>query len=169
MKLLLIGLVLVGAALIGAKQASAPTIAPALIGAEWINGTAAEFKGHVTVLHFWTFACINCKHNLPYYQKWADKYKDVQVVGIHTPELDFEKNPENVRAAVKDLGITYPVLIDGAGENWNRYKVDMWPTVMVIDKSGHVRYGWKGELQWNGQDGFGQLTKVIEQLRKENP
>jgi thiol-disulfide isomerase/thioredoxin len=141
--------------------------APKLTGDTWINSKAAEFKGRVTVLHFWTFACINCKRNVPYYNRWAAKYDDVQIVGVHTPELAIEKKIDNVKQAVKDYGITYPVLFDGDYANWNRYKVDVWPTVILIDKQGKIRYTWTGELQWNGQDGFGTLTRMIDKLRQE--
>ncbi|MHB8634882.1 MAG: redoxin domain-containing protein [Fimbriimonadaceae bacterium] len=149
--------------------------APALKGKQWINIAAADianvtkFEGRVTVLHFWTFECINCRHNLPAYAKWASKYKpsDVQVIGVHTPELPAERVPANVRKAVKALGIHYPVLIDGDGVNWTNYHQEFWPTVYVIDKKGDVRYRWVGELGFNGQNGFAEVTKVIERLRKE--
>jgi thiol-disulfide isomerase/thioredoxin len=173
MKIALFGLALACTTLVVAHlakpQLAVYEAAPALTGKQWINAEAPPLKGHVTVLHFWTFACINCRHNLPYYAQWAAKYdaKDVQVIGVHTPELEVEKKPENVREAVKNLKIDYPVVIDGAGENWNRYKVNCWPTVFVIDKQGKIRGGWVGELQWNGQDGFGSMTKLIDQLRKE--
>ena len=160
----------------GGQSINASTdVAPVLLGDAWINVPAKElpavksFTGRVTVLHFWTFECINCKHNLPYYAKWAAAYKsaDVQVIGVHTPELPVERDPANVREAVKALGITYPVLIDGDGVNWNRYHQEYWPAVYVIDKKGALRYRWNGELQWDGQDGYGQVTAVIEKLRKE--
>lgn len=164
------------AALAASNIAAEPSIAaPALVGDAWLNvkpdgvPKVANFKGRVTILHFWTFDCINCRRNLPYIAKWAARYKasDVQVIGIHTPELPEERDPANVRAAVKALGITYPVLIDGQNKNWNDYRQQVWPTVYVIDKQGNVRYQWSGELQWNGEDGFGQLTAAIEKLRKE--
>jgi thiol-disulfide isomerase/thioredoxin len=150
-------------------QAPKAPDAPTLTGDVWINSKAADFKGHVTVLHFWTFACINCKHNIPFYNRWAAKYEgaEVQIVGVHTPELEIEKKLENVKQAVKDYGINYPVLFDGDYANWNRYKVDVWPTVILVDKQGKIRYTWKGELQWDGQDGFGTLTRIIDKLRQE--
>ena len=156
-------------------SASRDVAAPALKGSDWINVPAADvdwvssFKGRVTLLHFWTFECINCKHDLPAYARWAAAYKptEVQVIGIHTPELAEERVPENVRAAVKSLGISYPILIDGEGTNWNRYQQKYWPTVYVIDKKGNVRYHWVGELGYNGQDGYRAVTRVVEQLQKE--
>ncbi len=172
MKTLAVGAFLIAATLIAALAAprvQSMSPAPALSPGEWINGNGLPFRGHVTILHFWTFGCINCQHNLPYVAKWAAKYdpKEVQVIGIHTPELDFEKDPKNVRDAVKRMGITYPVLIDGKGENWNHYDVEAWPTVILIDKEGRIRKTWVGELQWNGQDGFGEMTQKIERLRQE--
>jgi thiol-disulfide isomerase/thioredoxin len=167
-------ILLAAACVLGARQPG-DDAAPALTGGPWINAgklspeAIDKFEGRVTVLHFWTFACINCRHNLPYYAKWARQYeaKDVQVIGIHTPELDIEKREDNVRKAIEDLEIRYPVLIDNNAVNWRRYGVDCWPSVFLIDKHGRIRRKWEGELQWNGQDGFGDLTREIERLRKE--
>jgi thiol-disulfide isomerase/thioredoxin len=164
---ILLSVFAIGCALVAGAQKLQE--APALKGSTWINSKAAEFKGHVTILHFWTFACINCKHNVPYYNRWASKYEgtEVQVIGVHTPELEIEKKLENVKNAVREYAIGYPVLFDGDFANWDQYKVDVWPTVILIDKQGRIRTTWKGELQWNGQDGFGTLTQKIERLRQE--
>jgi len=162
----------------GVARAGAEDIgkqAPALVGSQWINPQQKDavkfegFKGHVTVLHFWTFSCINCKHNLPYYDKWVSAYdpKEVQIVGVHTPELDFEHDPAQLRAAIRHLGIRFPVLVDGDGENWNRYNQHYWPTVYLIDKTGKVRDVWEGELEYQGQQGFEKLSREVEVLRKE--
>lgn len=145
-----------------------------LSGQQWLNASLdqqkqlVEFKGHVTILHFWTFDCINCKHNLPSIAAWAKAFPSnkVSVIGIHTPELPEERNVDNVKAAVKRLGITYPVLIDGAGTNWRHYGLNCWPTVFVIDQQGKVRQTWEGELGWNGADGFEQITRTVQRLLK---
>ncbi len=150
------------------------SLAPALQGkgADWINLPAANrdqvlsLKGHVTVLHFWTFECINCEHNLHWYNSWAADYKpdDVQIIGVHSPELAEERIPENVRNAVKKDEIKYPVLIDGEGANWNNYRQEVWPAVYLIDKKGQIRQKWEGEL---GEAGNGEVKRAIEALRKE--
>ena len=153
----------------------APYRAPKLVGQTWINVKPADvdrvqrLKGRVTVLHFWTFECINCKHNLPSYAAWAKQFPSdgVQVIGVHTPELPEERRLENVRKAVPRLGIEYPVLVDSDGDNWRRYGLQVWPTVFVIDKKGRVRRTWEGELGYNGADGFQQLTRTIQELLKE--
>jgi len=149
--------------------------APSLVGQEWLNvkqgdlDRVLEFKGRVTLLHFWTFECINCKHNLPSYAAWAKKFPSdsVQVIGVHTPELPEERNLANVKRALPRLGIEYPVLVDSKETNWTRYGVQVWPTVFVIDKKGRVRYTWVGELGYNGANGFQQLTRSIQELLKE--
>ncbi|MBV9866546.1 MAG: peptide-methionine (R)-S-oxide reductase MsrB [Abitibacteriaceae bacterium] len=149
--------------------------APELVGGPWLNtpdGAPIKWsdrKGKVTIVHFWTFACINCKHNLPSYAKWAKLFadKDVTVIGIHTPETDYERDPKNVAQAVKDLGITYPVLLDRTGDNWHRWHQQYWPTVYLIDKTGRVRYGWEGELEYNHMGGEAKLTRLVQQLLNE--
>ena len=151
--------------------------APELTGTEWLNAPhdeplkLASRKGKVTVLHFWTFGCINCKRNLPAYARWQRMFskQDVQVIGVHTPETDEEKVSANVARNVKKIGITYPVLIDGKGDNWKRWHQSYWPTVYLIDRQGNVRYQWDGELGWNGADGEEQFTRHINELLREKP
>src|SRR3954468_4042506 len=84
---------------------------------EWINSpplTAASLRGKVVLIDFWTYSCVNCLRTLPYVRAWYDKYKDqgLVVIGVHAPEFAFEKDIDNVRKAVKDLKVDYPVAID---------------------------------------------------------
>ncbi len=149
--------------------------APELVGKTWFNTsgdkplTLAGRQGKVTILHFWTFGCINCRRNLPIYSRWNDKYspQGVEVIGIHTPELANERDPKNVAREIKKLKIDYPVLFDGNNQNWQRWEQQYWPTVYLIDKSGRVRYAWIGELNSNGQNGEAKMSNLIEQLQRE--
>ena len=149
--------------------------APELLGDSWLNlpkGTQlslASRKGKVTVLHFWTYGCINCKRNLPAYDRWQKRFaaKGVVVIGIHSPETQAERNPANVAKKVKEFGITYPVLIDSELKNWNRWQQRAWPAICVIDKQGRARYGWEGELGSPGAGMEARLTQLIEALLKE--
>jgi thiol-disulfide isomerase/thioredoxin len=139
---------------------------------EWINTeplTMKELKGRVVVLHFWTFGCINCIHNLPHYQQWQKDFagKDLVIVGIHTPETESEKKPENVRKAVKEREIEYPVAIDGKASMWKTWGTRMWPSVALIDRQGRVRYVWEGELNWEGQEGEAWMRGHIKELLAE--
>lgn len=140
--------------------------------ADWLNtsGKVVPFEpGRVYVVHFWAFGCINCKRNLPAYGQWQQKYANapLTVIGIHTPETDREKVPKNVADETKKFGITYPVVIDGQSTNWKRWQQQMWPTVYLIDKRGHVRAYWIGELEWQGAGGTRIMEGLIEQLLSE--
>jgi thiol-disulfide isomerase/thioredoxin len=132
----------------------------------WVNSEGLDWKalrGKVVVVDFWTFACYNCKNTLPYKKSWDAKYRDrgLVVLGVHTPELSFERDVENVRKAVKEYNIEYPVAIDGDFANWNRYDVYAWPTWFIVDKEGYIRYTHVGEGDYAGSE------RVIQQLLAE--
>lgn len=150
------------------------TPAPELVGNQWLNTAGkptrlAERRGKVTVVEFWTFACSNCRANLPAYTRLHRKFapRGVAVIGVHTPETDAERDPKNVAREVKKLGITYPILLDTNHENWNRWKQQYWPTIYVLDKNGVVRSKWEGELASNGARGEAKIAHDIEQLLAE--
>ena len=155
-------------------MAQPKAIAPELSGGTWINLgdrkpiTLASRKGKVTILHFWTFACSNCHANLPAYERLYAKYRSsgVEMIGIHTPELEIEKDEKKVAEAVKKWKMSYPVLIDEKGANWKSWRQNVWPTVYVIDQSGEVAYYWVGELAWKGAKGEEELMRVVDALLK---
>ncbi len=137
-------------------------LAPELIGKEWRGAsrplTIADLRGKVVLVHFWTLGCINCKHNLPAYNKWQKEFKDAdfQIVGIHTPETDYERSLGHLEQSISERGITYPVLIDNEGKNWRAWDQEYWPAIYLIDKRGRVRDSWQGEFgvrrrSWDGK------------------
>ena len=140
---------------------------PALpAGREWINSaplTTASLRGKVVLVDFWTFQCINCRNALPHVKELHAKYKDqgLVVIGVHTPELARERVPENVRTAVKDLGVTYPVVIDGDYAIWNSWQNQYWPAAYIVDANGRVRFHHFGEGKYEEQDA------VVKQLLAE--
>jgi thiol-disulfide isomerase/thioredoxin len=146
--------------------------APELVGQQWLNTSdnkpikLSSRQGKVTIVEFWTFGCSNCRANLPAYANWARDFKKagVEVIGVHTPELPNERDPENVAEMVKKLGITYPVLLDNSSTNWQRYKTRYWPTIYVLDRHNFIRAKWEGELEYGGAGGTAQITKIIENL-----
>lgn len=119
--------------------------APELVGiVDWINSpplTIKELKGKVVLIDFWTYSCINCIRTFPYLKDWYAKYKDkgLVIIGVHTPEFEFEKNPENVKDAVKRFGIEYPVAVDSQFKTWQNYNNHYWPAHYLIDQDGVVR------------------------------
>ncbi|HEY5913029.1 MAG TPA: redoxin domain-containing protein [Verrucomicrobiae bacterium] len=149
--------------------------APELRGNSWLNVppgeklSLASRKGKVTVVHFWTFGCINCKRNLPFYNEWQKKFstKGLEIIGIHSPETDDERDPANVVKKVKEYGITYPVLIDENSVNWKTWQQRYWPAVYLVDKQGRVRFAWEGELEYQGAGGNAKMTQLIQTLLNE--
>jgi cytochrome c biogenesis protein CcdA/thiol-disulfide isomerase/thioredoxin len=128
-----------------------PSTLPDLSGATaWIDSpplTAESLRGKVVVIDFWTYSCINCLRSLPYVQAWQDKYKarGLVVIGVHTPEFPFEKDPSNVRNAVRELGVSYPVALDNDYRIWRAFNNRFWPAHYFIDAAGRVRYHRFGE------------------------
>jgi len=149
--------------------------APEFAAGTWLNLPASatnappSLRGKVTVVHFWTFGCINCRHNLPYYDRWQKNLGPLglQIVGIHTPETPGEREPANAMRKVKELHITYPVLLDPESRNWQQWQQSVWPAVYLVDKRGRVRFAWEGELEYNGTGGFAKMTRLIRALLAE--
>jgi cytochrome c biogenesis protein CcdA/thiol-disulfide isomerase/thioredoxin len=124
---------------------------PSISGAtEWLNSpplTTEGLRGKVVLVDFWTYSCINCLRAIPYVRAWAEKYKDqgLVVIGVHSPEFAFEKNIDNVRRAVRDLKIEYPVAIDNAYAIWRAFGNQYWPAHYFIDAEGRIRHHHFGE------------------------
>ncbi len=125
--------------------------APELAGISlWLNSkplTVAGLRGKVVLLDFWTYSCVNCLRTLPYLTRWYETYRDsgFVIVGVHTPEFAFEREPSNVARAVRELGIDYPVALDDAYETWSAWGNRYWPAEYFIDRRGHVRFAHFGE------------------------
>ncbi len=128
-----------------------PYPAPKFAGLQgWLNSepqTMAALKGKVVLVDFWTYSCINCVRTLPYLTKWDEKYRDqgLVIVGIHSPEFEFEKKQANVAAALAQHGIRYPVALDNALSTWTAFKNRYWPAHYLIDREGRVVYTHFGE------------------------
>ena len=125
--------------------------APEFMGiSEWLNSdalTMEELRGEVVLIDFWTYTCINCIRTMPYLRDWNEKYADsgLTMIGVHTPEFDFEKITENVNAASEELGVVWPVAQDNDFGTWRAYSNRFWPAKYLIDANGVVRYTHFGE------------------------
>ena len=142
--------------------------APELAGiAGYINTTPEDLKeimkDKVILYDIWTYSCINCQRTLPYIVAWNDKYADkgLIIVGIHSPEFEFEKDINNVKTAVKQFGITYPVVLDNDMKTWKAFENRYWPRKYIADSEGYIRYDHIGE------GGYDETEKVIQQLLEE--
>ena len=132
-----------------------PFNAPAIDGIDaWINSPPlqiSQLKGKVVLIDFWTYSCINCIRTLPYLVHWYEQYHDkgFEIIGVHTPEFEFEKNMENVKNAVKKFGIRYPVALDNQYVTWRNFSNHYWPAHFLINQSGEVVYEHFGEGEYD--------------------
>ncbi len=141
--------------------------APELVaGGKWFNTKPLkleELSGKVVLVDFWTYTCINCLRTLPYIKAWNERYKDkgLVVIGVHTPEFEFEKNAKDVEAALASEKITYPVMQDNDYETWEAYDNHYWPAKYLIDGTGRIRYTHFGEGDYD------ETEKAIQDLLAE--
>jgi len=183
--IIVVGLVIVGAVFSTLDQQIQPTKttdnitnvridksgfkkAPELIGiANYLNTTPDELKkemdGKVILYDIWTYSCINCVRTLPYITAWNDKYTDqgLLIIGIHSPEFEFEKDSENVKLAIEKYGISYPVVLDNDMKIWKAFENNYWPRKYIADHEGYLRYDHIGE------GGYQETEKIIQQLLEE--
>ena len=142
--------------------------APNILGAtEYINTSQNELakilEEKVVLYDIWTYSCINCIRTLPYITTWDEKYRDdgLVIVGIHTPEFEFEKDKDNVLAAVQKFDINYPVVLDNEKEIWNAFQNNYWPRKYITDHDGYIRYDHIGEGSYK------ETEEVIQKLLDE--
>ncbi|MBI4162643.1 MAG: thioredoxin family protein [Candidatus Aenigmarchaeota archaeon] len=129
----------------------------------WINSEPVkleDLKGKVVLVDFWTYSCINCIRTLPYINSWNEKYsaKGLVIIGVHTPEFEFEKDYNNVKSAVEKYGVKYAVAQDNNYSTWRAYKNNYWPRKYLVDKDGNIRYDHIGE------GGYEETEKAIQEL-----
>jgi thiol-disulfide isomerase/thioredoxin len=132
----------------------------------WLNSqplTAADLRGKVVLIDFWTYTCINWLRTVPYVRAWAEKYKDqgLVVIGVHAPEFPFERNIDNVRRAAKDMNIGYPIAIDNDFAIWRGFGNVAWPALFFVDAQGRTRHHHFGEGQYE------QSARFIQKLLAE--
>src|SRR5215207_4238272 len=150
-----------------AGQPADPTELASLARADlWLNSpplTPAALRGKVVLVDFWTYTCINWRRTLPYVRAWAEKYKDqgLVVIGVHAPEFAFEKNPDNVRWAVNDLKLNYPIAVDNDHRIWRAFRNQAWPALYFIDAQGRVRHHYFGE------GAYQQSEMILQELLRE--
>lgn len=141
--------------------------APELTNQTWLNSDGplrlADLRGKVVLLEMWTFGCINCRNTLPALKEWHEEYSadGLVIIGNHYPEFDYESDLENLTQAVADLSIPYSVAQDNDGATWQAYHTRYWPTMFLIDKSGHLRYTRIGE------GGYADTETAIQALLAE--
>ena len=148
------------------QNASQTELASLARANEWLNSpplAPSALRGKVVLIDFWTYTCINWRRTLPYVRAWAEKYsgQGLVVIGVHAPEFSFEKNLNNVRWAVKDMQIGYPVAVDNDYAIWRAFNNQYWPALYFIDAQGRVRH------QYFGEGSYEQSEMIIQELLRE--
>jgi thiol-disulfide isomerase/thioredoxin len=143
--------------------------APEISADVWINSpplTLGELRGKVVLLDFWEYTCINCIRTFPYLWRWNRLYGPLGlvIIGVHTPEFAFARDPKNVADAVQRFGFKFPVAVDSDSRIWHAYHNDSWPAKYLIDKDGGLEYSYAGEGE------YAEFERLIQQLLKQaNP
>ena len=133
----------------------------------WLNSKPLgreDLRGKVVLIDFWTYTCINWRRQLPYVRAWTDKYKDhgLVTIGVHTPEFPFEKDPENVRRAVKETRVAYPIVIDSDYAIWRAFENEYWPALYFADAQGEIRHHAFGEGEYDKSE------RILQELLGES-
>ena len=152
------------------KVGSAAQRAPDFVGGGlWLNTggqplSRAVLQGKVVAVEMWTAGCSNCRNVIPWLKAWDDKYRatGLVIVGVHSPEFDYERSAQYVRDSVAKLGIHYPVVMDNDFRIWKAYRNVYWPTLYLVDKSGLIRYTHIGE------GAYDETERMIKQLLAEH-
>jgi cytochrome c biogenesis protein CcdA/thiol-disulfide isomerase/thioredoxin len=146
---------------------------PDLQGATtWLNSaplTRESLRGKVVLIDFWTFACINCQHALPYVRAWHEKYKDqgLVVIGVHSPEFAFERRVENVQRAARDMGLEFPIAVDNNFAIWRSFSNQYWPAHYFVDAEGRIRFHHFGEGDYERSEQV--IRQLLEEARQAKP
>lgn len=141
-------------------------VAPALAEGTWINSQPLDsenLRGRVVVVDFWTYNCYNCRNTLPFLKRMDARYRDqgLTIIGVHSPEGNSAKNLDRVRKQVRELGLRYPVVTDNNYDSWRAFQIQAWPTIMILDKKGRVRFTHIGEGM------YAEEEAAIKQLLSE--
>ena len=147
-------------------RAEGSQMATEIISDTWLNSaplTTEDLRGKVVLVEFWTFDCINCRNTIPYIRAVYQRYhaQGLVVIGVHTPELAIERELTNVKTAIQDQNIPYPVAIDNDSKIWNAFNVWAWPTWFILDKQSAIRFTHVGE------GAYAESEQIIVQLLNE--
>jgi thiol-disulfide isomerase/thioredoxin len=170
--------VLALAAVLAASLVSAQssgTLAPEFVtGGQWFNSkplSIKDLRGKVTIVNIFVHSCINCHNSLPTLSGWYKKYHSagLEIVGVHTPEFESDKDPVAAGASFKQTGVVWPVVQDNESATWKAYENHYWPAFYLVDKSGRVREVHEGEISSRYPGAIPGLEKTIQALLAETP
>lgn len=149
------------------QQQRGPVRAPELEGGQWIQGGPLPIRdrGQPLLIDFWDYTCVNCVRTLPYLAEWHRRYAEhgLTIIGVHTPEFTFGRNPDHVRAAIKGFDIPYPVVLDADYQIWQAYSNQYWPAKYFVDGQGMIR------AQHYGEGAYAESEQTLQMMLREQP
>jgi len=153
------------------KSGPVPALRP---GGQWFNSrplTLEQLKGKVVLVNLWVYSCVNCHNSLPTLKDWYAKYaaQGLEIVGVHTPEFESDKDPASVRADLLENGVTWPVVQDNASQTWRAFENQFWPAFYFVDRKGKVRSFHAGEISSRFPGAIPGLEAQIKALLAEKP
>ncbi len=172
MKLTWLGAALAAIVLTGGSRGN-ERIAPELIaGGQWLNSAPlklAALRGKVVIVNIWVHSCINCHNSLPTLKKWYAAYKDagLEIIGVHTPEFESDKDLAGLKSSLVSDGVTWPVMQDNQNATWQAYNNRFWPAFYLIDKKGVIRESHDGEISSRYPDAIAPLESTLKKLLAE--
>jgi thiol-disulfide isomerase/thioredoxin len=161
------------AALLGGGSRGANGSAPEIIpGGQWFNSkpvTLAGLRGKVVLVNIWVHSCINCHNSLPTLKKWYAAYKSqgLEIIGVHTPETKWDRDPSSLKQSLRDDGVTWPVVQDNDSATWRAYNNQFWPAFYLVDRRGVIRMTHAGEISTRYPDAIPGLEATLKALLAE--
>lgn len=174
MKLTWLGVAL-AAIVLTAGSSGADRVAPELIaGGQWLNSAPLKLsalRGKVVMVNIWVHSCINCHNSLPTLKKWYATYKGMglEIIGVHTPEFESDKDVIALKRSLASDGVTWPVMQDNQSATWRAYNNRFWPAFYIIDKKGVIRESHDGEISSRYPDAIAPLESTLKKLLAEKP
>ncbi len=158
--------------LMGGSQGANKTAPELIAGGGWLNSqplTLASQRGKVVIVNIWVHSCINCHNSLPTLKAWYAKYKaqGLEIIGVHTPEFESDKDVNALRASLKDDGVTWPIMQDNKSATWQAYNNQFWPAFYLVDRKGVIRESHDGEISSRYPDAIPGLEATLKKLLSE--
>ncbi len=143
-----------------------------ILGGQWLNSkplSIKDLRGKVVIVNIWVHSCINCHNSLPTLRDWYKKYKDqgLEIVGVHTPEFESDKDLAQTAASLKEDGVTWAVMQDNDEATWKAYHNQFWPAFYIIDRNGFIRSTHAGEISSRYPNAIPGLEAEIQKLLSE--
>lgn len=172
MKIQWLGAALAAIVLTSSSRGADRTAPELIAGGQWLNSAPLKLsalRGKVVILNIWVHSCINCHNSLPTLKKWYAAYKNVglEIIGVHTPEFESDKDLAGLKRSLTSDGVTWPIMQDNQNATWQAYNNRFWPAFYLIDKKGVIRFSHAGEISSRYPDMIAPLELTVKKLLAE--